>query len=97
MCRSICRTALLASLVATAGCRLTLPTWLDPGTLPQQQQRASLHDPYAVDDWGPPIEGMRPRNYQKPRSEPVREKWYTDNVLNRWTAPPPPLTVQPGG
>jgi hypothetical protein len=38
----------------------------------QQRQNASLHDPYSDNDIGPEVVGGRPREFEKPRSEPVR-------------------------
>jgi hypothetical protein len=38
----------------------------------QQQQRATIYDPYGDNDAGPAIVGGRPREFQKPSAEPVR-------------------------
>lgn len=57
---------------------LLTPSWTNPGTLSQQQQRAIIHDPYATDTAGPDIAGVRPREYQKPLPEPVRARGFRD-------------------
>lgn len=48
------------------------PNWTSPGTIRQQQRRATLHDPYADNTVGPEIVGGRPREYARPPAEPVR-------------------------
>jgi hypothetical protein len=48
------------------------PNWSSPGTIKQQQRRATLHDPYADNLAGPEIVGGRPREYDRPPAEPVR-------------------------
>jgi hypothetical protein len=54
-----------------------------PGPIYQQQQNASIHDPYALDELGPEIVGSRPRDFQKPLAEPVRNRWFADSWWGR--------------
>jgi len=46
-----------------------------PGPAPYQQRQAERFDPYAEKETGPEIVGARPRDYQKPPSEPSRARW----------------------
>ena len=55
--------------------------WSNPGTMSQQQQRATVFDPYADNTAGPEIVGGRPREFQKPLAEPVRARGFRDT---RW-------------
>jgi hypothetical protein len=81
---------ILALLAATStGCAngrvfgLQLPQWLAPGPIDYQRNNASLHDPYADPDAGPEVVGVRPREFQKPLAEPVRNRWLTDSWWQR--------------
>lgn len=58
----------------SSGCGLRRPFERPPGTFEQQQREAAQHDPYADNDAGPEIVGARPREFAKPRSEPVRSR-----------------------
>ena len=58
-----------------------LPSWNNPGTMAQQQQRATVFDPYADNNAGPEIVGGRPREYQKPLADPIRPQGFRDT---RW-------------
>lgn len=61
--------------VAAAGCKTTAkPNWFDPGTAKEQKARAIVHDPYPENDVGPRIEGVRPREYDRPLSEVDRAR-----------------------
>ncbi len=69
---------ILATVVAM-GCKseggryaASKKTWRQPGTIHQQQIRATVHDPYPDQDAGPDVVGGRPRDYQQPLAEPVR-------------------------
>lgn len=66
--------------LAMAGCNLGRPNWFAPGTVDQQQGRATIHDPYPDNDLAPTVVGGRPRDFQQPASEPVRTQpwkyWY---------------------
>lgn len=46
-----------------------------PGPAPYQQRQAERFDPYAEKESGPEVVGARPREYQKPPSEPSRARW----------------------
>ena len=71
---------LAASHLGCAGSRgLEWPHFRNPGTIDQQRNNASLHDPYPDPDAGPAIVGGRPREFQKPLAEPVRSRWLTDS------------------
>jgi hypothetical protein len=49
-----------------------------PGTIQQQRLRATVHDPYPDRDLGPEVVGGRPREYQQPLPEPVRNRIFAD-------------------
>ena len=53
------------------------------GTLAYQRQNATLHDPYPDNDLGPEVVGGRPREFQKPLGEPVRNRWLYDTWWTR--------------
>jgi hypothetical protein len=53
-----------------------------PGTVQQQRYQATLHDPYPDGDGGPEVVGGRPREFQKPLAEPVRNRWLQDSWWN---------------
>ncbi|MFI4875261.1 MAG: hypothetical protein ACIALR_07985 [Blastopirellula sp. JB062] len=56
-----------------AGCWPLQRTQLfNPGTMQQQQQRAMAYDPYADNDAGPEVLGGRPRDYDRPPAEAVK-------------------------
>ena len=75
------RIAALLILVASAGgCRTMWPDWFQPGPIDYQRQRAAVHDPYPDNDLGPQVVGGRPREFQKPAAEPVRNRALTDSV-----------------
>lgn len=80
--------ALLA--ISTVGCAsgqtpfgLQWPRLFAPGPIDYQRNNASLHDPYADPDAGPEVVGVRPREFQKPLAEPVRNRWLTDTWWQR--------------
>ncbi len=66
-------------LVLAAGGCVTPPRWLRPGPAAYQQRKAERFDPYADNDIGPTIAGGRPRDYDKPLSEPNRARWTRPN------------------
>jgi hypothetical protein len=66
-----------------SGCGYSRPLLGPPGPIYQQQQNASIHDPYALNDLGPEVVGGRPRDFQKPLAEPVRNRWFAES----WWAP----------
>ncbi len=59
-------------LVHASGCGYTRSWWAPQGTIKQRQMEASIFDPYAEPDVGPEVVGSRPRDFQKPFAEPVR-------------------------
>jgi hypothetical protein len=77
---------LLTVMTVTAvmsGCAQPRPLLAPPGTVQQQQYSASVHDPYADNDAGPDVVGSRPREFQRPLAEPVRNRWLRDSWWNR--------------
>lgn len=67
-------------LVATLGCAGQRPPWAPPGTVEQQRLRAAVHDPYTDNDLGPRVDGGRPREYERPLPEAVRN----NSLWERW-------------
>jgi len=60
-----------------AGCALQRSPLADPGDGEYQRTRALIHDPYPDPDIGPDVVGGRPREFQVPQPEPVRNiLWY---------------------
>lgn len=73
---------MLASLLfvlavqATLGCSQRPRAWGFPGaqgTIDRQKSRATIHDPFPLNDIGPEVEGGRPREFYYPQSEAARE------------------------
>ncbi len=88
------RVAFISSLAAAfAGCSgLQRPyDFWNPGDARYQRSVAVAHDPYPLNDLGPPIDGGRPRGFQKPLTEVQRSQLY--NPPQRPLRPLP--TVQP--
>jgi len=54
------------------------------GTVQQQQLRATVHDPYPDRNLGPEVVGGRPREYQQPLPEPVRNRIFADSWWGRY-------------
>ena len=48
------------------------------GDIRQQQYRAALFDPYALPEIGIDLGGQRPREFDRPLPEPVREKYLAE-------------------
>ncbi|MBC8352218.1 MAG: membrane or secreted protein [Planctomycetes bacterium] len=67
-------------VVISAGCNTPRPLLAPPGPVRYQQNNASYHDPYADADLGPEVVGARPRDFQKPNAEPVRNRVYADSL-----------------
>ena len=61
---------MLALLLAglASGCHLR-PEFGSPGTMDTQRNRSLQHDPFPSNELGPPIAGIRPRDFDLPRSE----------------------------
>ncbi len=69
-------------IAGMTGCGLRRPRFADPGDLRSQQTNAILHDPYADEDLGPGLEGgVRPREYEKPQAEAVRNRNFRESRL----------------
>lgn len=71
-------TLLLVS-AGVAGCTSGRPNLRHPGDLQTQRFNAIAHDPYTDVDAGPEVVGGRPRDFQKPLPEPVRNRWLMDS------------------
>ncbi len=63
----------------TSGCTAGRPNLRQPGDLQTQRFNAIAHDPYTDVDAGPEVVGGRPRDFQKPLPEPVRNRWLMDS------------------
>ncbi len=57
-----------ALLAGISGCHLR-PDLATPGTMDAQRVRSMQHDPYPSNELGPPVMGVRPRDFDLPRSE----------------------------
>ncbi|MFV1965456.1 MAG: membrane or secreted protein [Pirellulaceae bacterium] len=73
----------LAILALFSGCGRSRPLLWPVGPVEQQRRNASLHDPYSDNDIGPEVVGGRPREFQKPRPEPVRNEWRRSSFWGR--------------
>ena len=71
-CLSLLVVAVL--LIGVLGCRGNNPLQRPAYDLQKQRLDASAHDPYADNDAGPEVVGGRPRDFQKPLAEPVRNR-----------------------
>lgn len=92
---TICVATYSALLMFTCnGCKVARPSWWNPGSAPVQQQRAAVFDPYVDNDAGPDVVGGRPREFAKPRPEPVRSR-PLPNTGYPYTAIPQPPAPQP--
>jgi hypothetical protein len=68
-----------------SGCAQARWPWFHrPGTSQEQQRRAQKYDPYPATTavGGPPMEGVRPRDYDRPYTETQRD--YFDRVNPGW-------------
>jgi hypothetical protein len=62
-------------LVALAGCA-SRPGWgfsWGQGTAERQKARATVHDPFPLNDIAPEVVGGRPREFAVPQPEAVRQ------------------------
>lgn len=57
--------------------------WHPVGTIYEQGNRATLHDPFPDNDLGAAVEGIRPREFAAPLALPVRDRLYPDTKGNR--------------
>ncbi len=68
--------ALGVLLFAASGCS-NRPGWgfsWGQGTTAQQKARATVHDPFPLNDIGPEVVGGRPREFYNPQPEAVRNQ-----------------------
>ena len=72
------RVLLLGAVLATSGCQHLWPNLGQPGHRDVQRQRAVVHDPFPDNEAGPEIVGGRPRNFDRPLPEPVRNRAFSD-------------------
>jgi hypothetical protein len=72
--------ALAPLFVALAGC-WSPPRLFHPGPAAVQQKNAVQFAPFADNNIGPEIVGARPRDYDKPISEPARARWVKPNTF----------------
>lgn len=70
--RYLYRSFAVVVLLQAIGCGYARNWWGPQGTMRQQQLDAAVYDPYASPDVGPDVVGSRPRGFQKPFAEPVR-------------------------
>jgi hypothetical protein len=70
----------LISAVLGGCCSTATPDFAHPGTARVQQGRALRYDPYPENEPGPPLVGVRPREYDKPPPETSQARWF----LGRW-------------
>jgi hypothetical protein len=66
--------ACMLLIFSSIGCGWNRPLGSRAGTLDQQRFNASMHDPYSDNEAGPEIVGGRPREFSKPRAEPIRSR-----------------------
>jgi hypothetical protein len=67
---------LILLLLLSSGCSARPRAWGFPGgsgTVDRQKARASVHDPFPLNDIGPDVMGGRPREFAEPRTEAARE------------------------
>lgn len=76
---------LIGFTLIISGCGYRRPLLQPPGPIQYQRQSASVHDPYSDNDLGPEVVGGRPRDFQKPFAEPVRNRSLSDSW---WRANP---------
>jgi len=65
-----------ATLISLGGCA-NRQGWgfaSGQGTIDRQKSRAVVHDPYPLNDIGPPVMGGRPREYYDPQAEVTRSR-----------------------
>lgn len=65
------------------GCGSERPNIRHPGDIQTQRFKAITHDPYYDQDAGPEVVGGRPRDFQKPLAEPVRNRWLMDSFWQK--------------
>jgi hypothetical protein len=74
-------------LSSATGCRSGNPwSFLPQGTISHQQSDAIVHDPYPMTDIAPDDNATRPRDFQNPLPEPVRNRIVPSTQI--WTGRP---------
>jgi len=74
----------LLLMVVFCGCSsIAPPSWSHPGSEAVQRRRALRYDPYPENEIGPPVVGVRPREYDKPPPEASRARWFLGNWEQR--------------
>ncbi len=68
--------AILLLIGGLTGCRSSRSPFRPPGTIKKQQFNATVFDPYADNDIAPEVVGGRPKDFQKPLSEPDRSRLF---------------------
>jgi hypothetical protein len=58
------------------GCRSNQSLLRPPGTIQKQRFNATVFDPYTDNEIGPEVVGGRPKDYQRPLSEPDRSRLF---------------------
>lgn len=77
MTRCTRKLAVILLLVAgLTGCRSGGSLLRPAGTVEKQRLNATVFDPFADNDIGPEVVGGRPKDYQKPLSEPDRSRLF---------------------
>ena len=67
---------ILLLFAGLAGCRSGQNLLAPPGPTEKQRFSATIHDPYPDNDIGPEVVGGRPKDFQRPLSEPDRSRLF---------------------
>jgi len=70
------------ALSTSIGCANTT-AWNRPGSMPQQQSRASLYDPFPDNRMGPSTPELRPREFSQPLPEPEKAQLWSERQRAR--------------
>jgi hypothetical protein len=78
---SRCRALLILVVIAVClpGCGVSRPKLRAPGTVQQQRANAMMFDPFTDQDVGPEVVGGRPKDFQKPLSDPERSRLFLNS------------------
>ncbi len=57
--------------------------WQPPGSMYDQANRATIHDPFPDNQIGANVEGIRPREFASPSAQPVRDRYWVDSQQRR--------------
>ena len=83
---------LLGAILGLAGCADMSPHWAHPGRARFQRDIAERFDPYPDPDMATPIDGGRPRDFDRPQAE-VKQTQNQRSFSRRYGAPPPLFSV----